>query len=233
MEYFVCKYTDKGGRTNNEDYVGITENVFVLADGLGGFAKGEVASRMAVEYIINNTYEIKSIDNDALHDVINKVNRKIYDNRIDNMATTIVVAYIFNGYFNYFNVGDSRLYYFRNSKIIIQSKDHSITQLCVDMGEIKPEQMRFHPDRNVLTKALGLKSDIHIPQKFEPIEIRCNDAFLLCSDGFWEYINEKEMIKCLEKSDTPQQWIDKMLTIVNKHIGPGNDNMSAIGVFIR
>lgn len=233
MEYFVCKYTDKGGRTNNEDCVGLAEGVFVLADGLGGFAKGEVASGKAVEYILDNTTGLQSIDNEMMHCIIDKVNREIYDNRIENMATTIVAAYIHNGFFNYFNVGDSRMYYFRNSKILLQSKDHSVTQARVDMGEIKPEQMRFHPDRNMLTKALGLKNEIHVSQKFEPLEIRCNDAFLMCSDGFWEYVNEKEMIECLNKSDTPQQWIDRMLKIVNKRIKPKNDNMSAIGVFIR
>lgn len=233
MEYFVCKYTDKGGRPNNEDCVGLAEGVFVLADGLGGFAKGEVASGKAVEYILDNTTGLQSIDNEMMHCIIDKVNREIYDNRIENMATTIVAAYIHNGFFNYFNVGDSRMYYFRNSKILLQSKDHSVTQACVDMGEIKPEQMRFHPDRNMLTKALGLKNEIHVSQKFEPLEIRCNDAFLMCSDGFWEYVNEKEMIECLNKSDTPQQWIDRMLKIVNKRIKPKNDNMSAIGVFIR
>ena len=233
MEYFVCKYTDKGGRNNNEDSVGIAEGVFVLADGLGGFAKGEVASGKAVEYILNNTVGLNKIDNDMMHSIITRVNREIYDNRIENMATTIVAAYVHNGLFNYFNVGDSRMYFFRDSGILLQSKDHSITQACVDMGEIKPEQMRFHPDRNMLTKALGLKADIHISQKFEPIPIRRNDAFLMCSDGFWEYVYEKEMIECLKKSDTPQQWIDRMLKIVNKRIKPGNDNISAIGVFIR
>lgn len=233
MECFIAKYSDKGGRDNNEDYIGISENVFVLADGLGGHSNGETASKTAVEFVLENAETIRSIDNDTMHDYIVRANKAVFDNRVGNMATTIVSAFVKEGYFNYLNVGDSRLYYFRRGKIILQSRDHSVTQACVDMGEIKPEKMRFHPDRNKLTKALGLKSDIQISQKFNPIEIECGDAFLLCSDGFWEYLYEKEMIKYLSKSYTPQEWLERMLKKIMTRVGKNNDNISAICVYIR
>lgn len=233
MECFICKYTDKGGRDNNEDFVAITENTFVLADGLGGHSNGETASKTAAEYIINRADTIASIDNEAMHRIIEAVNQMVFEHQIGDMATTIVVAFVRNGYFNYFNVGDSRLYYFRDNHILLQSRDHSVTQACVDMGEIKSEEMRFHPDRNKLTKALGLKSKISVSQKFAPIEMQCEDSFMLCSDGFWEYIYEDEMISCLCKSNTPQEWLAQMVEIVKARVKKCNDNMSAICVFVR
>lgn len=233
MECFICKYTDKGGRENNEDFVAISEDTFVLADGLGGHSNGETASKLAVEYIISRAEEVVSIDNKVLHELIEDVNKVVAANRIGDMATTIVTAFVRNGSFNYFNVGDSRLYYFRDKRILIQSKDHSVTQASVDLGEIKPEEIRFHQDRNKLTKALGLNSEISISQKFEPIKIRCGDAFMLCSDGFWENIYEEEMIKCLNKSNTPQEWFAQMLAIVKKRVKKCYDNISAICVFVR
>lgn len=233
MECFICKYTDKGGRENNEDFVAITEDTFVLADGLGGHSNGETASKLAAEYMIRRADEIMSIDNEVLHELIEEVNQVVVLNRMGDMATTIVTAFVRNGYFNYFNVGDSRLYYFRDKHILIQSRDHSVTQACVDLGEIKPAQMRFHQDRNKLTKALGLKTEIHVSQRFEPIKIKCEDSFLLCSDGFWENIYEDEMIECLCKSNTPQEWVGQMLDIVKKRVKKCHDNISVICVFLR
>ena len=233
MECFICKYTDKGGRENNEDFVAITEDTFVLTDGLGGHSNGETASKTAAEYIINRADTIASIDNEAMHHIIEAVNQMVFEHQIGNMATTIVAAFVRNGHFNYFNVGDSRLYYFRDNHILLQSRDHSVTQACVDMGEIKPEEMRFHPDRNKLTKALGLKSKIGVSQKFDPVKMKCEDSFMLCSDGFWEYIYEDEMISCLCKSNTPQEWLVQMIEIVKTRVKKCNDNMSAICVFVR
>ena len=232
MECFIAKYSDKGGRDNNEDCVGISENVFIVADGLGGHSNGETASKTAVDFILNNSVRLTDISNAAMQRLIEDVNTEVCNNRVGNMATTIVAAFVSNGMFNYFNVGDSRLYYFRKDKIILQSKDHSVTQACVDMGEIKPKEMRFHPDRNKLTKALGLKEDIVSNRKFEPFRIQSGDAFLLCTDGFWEYIFEKEMEKLLKKSRTPQDWLDNMLQKVISRVEANNDNMSVICVYM-
>ena len=233
MECFISKYTDKGGRDYNEDSIGILENTFVLADGLGGHDNGEIASRLAVDYVIETAKTISSVDNDTMHRIIDGANNAVYTGRKGNMATTVVAAFVKDNLFNYMNVGDSRMYYFRDGKLFMQSKDHSVTQMCVDLGEISPKEMRFHEERNRLLKALGLKPDIHIPQEFTPLEVKPEDAILLCSDGFWEYIYEKEMEKYLKKYRTPQEWMQNMLGKMSKRIEPGNDNMSAICVYIK
>ena len=233
MECFIAKYSDKGGRENNEDYVGIAENVFVLADGLGGHSNGETASRVAVEYILKKSEKVDVVDNASMQKLILEVNKEVCEKRIGNMATTVVAAFVHDDYFNYLNVGDSRLYYFRNNKILMQSKDHSVTQACVDIGEITYDEIRFHPDRNKLTKVLGLNDEIVPNRKFEPIKIKRNDAFCLCSDGFWEYVYEMDMISTLKESKTPQEWLKKMLEIAMTRVAVNNDNMSAVCVYIK
>ncbi len=238
MELFVRKYTDKGGRDNNEDSVGISESTFVLADGLGGHKSGEIASQLVVDYLIKNYSRINDISNAKMHGIINELNGIVCDAKETNsslgdMASTVVAAFVKDGIFNYFNVGDSRLYYFRNNKIILQSKDHSVTQACVDLGEIKREEMRFHKDRNKLTKVIGLDRNLKVLNSFNPIEVQCDDAILMCSDGFWEYISEKDMEKTLKKSKSTQQWLELMLKIVNTHIKKNSDNLSAIVVLVK
>lgn len=233
MECFIARYSDKGGRDNNEDYVGITDDTYVVCDGLGGHSDGETASRMAVEYLLKAAVEIQKINDDEMHNMIYKVNSLICKNRIGNMATTVVAGFVRGDVFNYFNVGDSRLYYFRNNRIIVQSKDHSVTQACVDMGEIKADKMRFHPDRNKLTKALGLKEEIKVNQKFQPFKVEIGDSFLLCTDGFWEYVYEKEMQKYLKKASTPQEWLDAMLKKALTRTQRNHDNISAVCVMIK
>lgn len=238
MEIFVCRYSDKGGRKNNEDCVGILENAYVLADGLGGHSFGEIASAKTVNYILEKYSEVSDISDTAMHYIISDVNRYLWCEKeaepsYENMASTVVAAFVKDGRFNYLNVGDSRLYYFRKNKIMLQSRDHSMTQVAVDMGEIKKSAMRFHGDRNKLTKVLGLSESLRINEHFEPFEICAGDAFLLCSDGFWEYIEEKQIQKTLRMSETPHKWLDAMLKIISGRVGANNDNLSAVCALVK
>lgn len=237
MEILACKYTDKGGRKNNEDSVGISDGVYVVADGLGGHSCGEKASAMAVDYILGNYSGLTDIANGAMHDIIRGVNRYIWnekqnDRKYGNMATTVVAAFVSGVLLNYLNVGDSRFYLFRNNRIILQSRDHSMTQMSVDMGEIGRSRMRFHEDRNKLTKVLGLNETLRIAEEFEPVAVEEGDAFLMCTDGFWEYIDERRMQKLLRRSATPQQWMASMINTISRNVKGGNDNLSAICAMI-
>lgn len=237
MELFFSQYTNQGGRIRNEDAVGVTENLVVVADGLGGQGEGDIASKACVDYMLSLPIQ-ENIDDSDMHTLIEKVNNVVYQTKVSfekasNMATTVVAAFVSGDMFNYFNVGDSRLYFFRNNKIILRSKDHSVTQICVDMGTINESRMRFHEDRNKLTKALGLQPYIKISQEFSPFKLEAGDAYLLCTDGFWEYVYEKEMEKALKKSHTPQEWIEAMLKKHKKRADKNNDNLSAVCVFVR
>lgn len=237
MEIVACKYTDKGGRKNNEDSVGISDGAYVVADGLGGHDCGEKASAMAVDYILCNYSGLAHIDNDVMQNIICRVNRHIWnekqkDRKCGNMATTVAAAFVSGAMLNYLNVGDSRFYLFRNSRIIMQSRDHSVTQMCVDMGEIERDRMRFHEDRNKLTKVLGLNETLRIAEIFEPVAVEEGDAFLMCTDGFWEYVNERRMQKLLRRSKSPDQWMSLMLGEISRKVKGNNDNLSAICAMI-
>lgn len=232
MELFFCQYTNQGGRRVNEDSIGLTENVAVVADGLGGQGDGDLASQACVKRLLSMPSS-GVIDNEEMHRVIDSLNDAVCEakravGRPSQMATTVVAAFVQDSTFNYLNVGDSRLYFFRNHKIHFMSKDHSVTQTSVDLGEITFSQMRFHEDRNKLTKALGLNDTIKISNQFHEVELLLGDAYLLCTDGFWEYVYEKEMEHALKKSKTPQQWMERMIKIIEKRAPQSCDNRSAI-----
>lgn len=239
MEIDFREFTSQGGRENNEDAIGVGKSLFVVADGLGGHSCGEIASGKTVEFLLANYSEIDRIDNDTLHGIIAETNEYLWHLKQEHteyrdMASTVVAAFFRDGYFNYMNVGDSRMYFFRRAQIYCQSKDHSVTQLCVDTGEIKPGKMRFHEDRNKLTRVLGLNEEIKISNQFEPFKLLERDAFLLCTDGFWEYINERQMIRCLRQSRSAEEWMGRMLKLIGKKVKKGgNDNLSAICAMVR
>lgn len=129
------------------------------------------------------------------------------------------------------HVGDTRLYHFWNGKLVGQTLDHSVSQLAVDMGLITGDQIRFHEDRSRLLRALG--SDSPEPEPGGPVLLAKGfHAFLLGTDGFWEYVTEPEMEETLAVSSDPRQWLSRMKLILQRK-GPGDrDNASAAAIFI-
>ena len=128
------------------------------------------------------------------------------------------------------HVGDSRLYHFRDGKLQKQTTDHSVSQMAVFMGEITTHEIRFHEDRNKVLRALGSDScKAELSQQLRVEEGR--DAFLLCTDGFWEYVYEDEMEKTLREADSPKDWIRAMEKILKTRVTAGNDNYTAAALF--
>ena len=210
LNFNIYSYTNQGARDYNEDSCGCWQEsergVFVVADGLGGHGHGEVASELAVDYILSETQRDFDISDTALLGLMNSVNKAVIERQandptLKNMRTTIAVGMFDDGIFKYFNVGDSRIYYFKNGCLYAQSKDHSVPQMSVDLGEITPEEIRYSDDRSKLLKVIGDTENLSI-KKIEPeIKIENGDAFLICSDGFWEYVFETEMEFDLIKSE--------------------------------
>ena len=237
MDFNIYSYTNKGARDYNEDSCGYWQEdergAFVLADGLGGHGCGEIASSLAVDYILSNMKENFQTSDNALIELINGANMEIINNQTANprqseMKTTIAAAFISENTFKYFNVGDSRVYYFKNGNLYTQSKDHSVSQMAVDLGEITKDEIRFHDDRSKLLKVLGDTANLNIP-KIEPeIKTQAGDAFLICSDGFWEYVYETEMELDLAKSDSPQNWCEYMCKRLLLRVSNRNDNFTVI-----
>lgn len=234
--------TSKGERTVNEDSVRIIEKndftVFVLADGLGGQGFGDVASNAAVEavkeYALNNDFDDDFIKNCficANEGVLNAQREKDYY----DMRTTLVVLVVANEKAYWGHIGDSRLYVFKNCRCEKRTADHSVVQTLLNMGEIKDEDIRHHADRNKLLRALGTDDGDSV--KFdicnEPVDISARD-FLLCSDGFWEWIIESEMEKLLKKEKDAHICLKNMSNIALVNGFKNNmDNLSAILVRCR
>lgn len=227
-------YSDVGGRTNNEDSY-LSKKIsngylFIVADGLGGHDDGEMASYSAVnsikEYLVNN--EVGSVA-----EAICFANDKVVEMQAKHsskMKTTIALVYVTESKAIIAHVGDSRVYAFKNGSIVHQTVDHSASQLAVSVGEIRPEDIRNHEDRNVLLRALGASDNV----KVEVAEIGINDfdALLLCSDGFWEYVLEAEMESELKCSKSADKWLYKMRAIQLNRAPERCDNNTAIAVML-
>ncbi|MGN0373751.1 MAG: PP2C family protein-serine/threonine phosphatase [Enterocloster sp.] len=232
-----------GSRSNNEDNIGMFQKddsyCFILADGLGGHGKGEVASQIAVETSVMtfasedgtfDTYIARAFE--QAQGAI--VKRQEEDRSAADMKTTLVVLTMDEKEAQWGHVGDSRLYHFYKNKMIERTADHSVPQLLVMTGEIKEKQIRHHPDRNRLLRVMGASKETPRFETGEKTALRAGDAFLMCTDGFWELIEEKKMEACLKKASDPQEWLSLMKSIVLKNgAGTDMDNYSAIAVWVR
>ena len=232
-------FTNCGKRDVNEDRIAFTEKngcyCFVLCDGLGGHGKGDLASAFVTEFVLEYFNYCKSVD-EFFEDVLDKAQSGLlYEQKKlaakFSMKTTAVILVIYDGKYRYAHIGDSRLYVFKKGKIAERTIDHSVPQMLVMAGDIKEKNIRSHPDRNKLLRVMG---DTWGNSKYETSEeypLKENNAFLLCSDGFWEPVTEKDMIKTFKKCDTASEWLNNMATIAQKNgMGKNMDNFSAIAV---
>lgn len=235
--------TDSGNREYNEDSIYIDCNgenaCFILADGLGGQGKGDIASSIVVNTIkgMYNSNEYKNSE-DYYEKMIVECRLNIEKEKrekhiIDDMMSTVVILIIDKDYISYFHVGDSRLYCFEDNKLSARTVDHSVPQALVAAGEIADDEIRHHQDRNKLLKAIGMDSLDRINSYKKIRRDGRRREFLMCSDGFWEHICEKDMEKALRFSGKPQRWLDRMVKIVRKNGKAYNmDNYTAICVYV-
>lgn len=231
----------KGNREYNEDSVEICKKeksyVFGLADGLGGHGHGDVASALAMDAIrsFEEECDLRSSLSGCFEMAQERVDRqKKLQPECAGMMTTLVTLEVRRTEIGWGHIGDSRIYYFQDGKLISHTLDHSVPQMLVNMEEIKESEIRHHPDRNRLLCSIGMEWDDK-PYRIDEIMERIGkQQFLLCSDGFWEYIEEKDMENLLRKSFTPKQWLKKMENIVLENgRGYEMDNYSAIAVWSK
>ncbi len=236
-------FTNVGERDNNEDYVGMVEQngryCFVLCDGLGGHGKGEVASQLVVESIKDSYCRTAGVTG-WISDAVRRAQRDLLDkqremNEMDGMKTTLVVLEITESTAQYTHVGDSRGYFFLKDRYKFHTLDHSVPQMLVKSHKIKERDIRNHPDRNRLLRVCGVEWD---EDKFEvgkliKLKKGKRQAFLLCSDGFWELITEQDMEECLERANNSREWVAYMQELILQNgSGTNMDNYSAIAVII-
>lgn len=214
--------TDIGKRRNvNQDYlfysdepVGCFSNLYIVADGMGGHRAGDKASSYAVNRFVELAREAKKLMPFLNMDkIIKQVNREVWElsqNEEDyhGMGTTFVVATIEGDTMYVMNVGDSRLYLYNGSLKQI-TLDHSLVEELVRAGEIPPEMSRNHPQKNIITRAVGVSSQV-VPDFFiHPLEE--GNRILLCSDGLSNMVEDKRLEEILGRPDTLQDTVEQCI----------------------
>ena len=175
--------------------------------------------------------EDAEFDEDELGYAILKASEAIVKARLSG-HTTVAALWIKEDRAIAAHVGDSRIYRFRDGEINFQTLDHSAVQMSVLVGELPPEALRTHPDQNKLFRVLG---DPKSPPKMDMTEltVRPGDAFLLCSDGFWEPVTEADMLRTFSPADSPARWLSAMRQILEEARDPKQDNNTAVCIFAK
>lgn len=239
MDITYAVNTFSGDRDYNEDFAKAKKTAngycFIVADGLGGHGKGEVASKLVCDIATEFFENADAEDIFGMFDVAQEklLEKQKQEHAEDAMKTTMNVVTIAGNSIRWGHVGDTRTYYFKKKKIVSRTKDHSVPQMMVAMGEIKEKDIRHHPDRNRLLRVMG--TEWNKPQYVieETLKEEGRQAFLMCTDGFWEFIEDKDMVKCLKKAKDVQAWLDAMTEIVkNNGQGKDMDNFTALAVWI-
>lgn len=236
MELSISHYTATGKRENNEDALALVKNdaslLAVVADGLGGHDDGEIASGQVIS-TLKRLIRSGQPDDDLLTDAIQQANRDVFErqNPKSPMRSTVAALWFGSRYAVAAHVGDSRIYQFRDGKIIYQSMDHSVAQMAVLVGEMDRSDIRKSKDRNKLIRVLGNAEDPKVDSR--ELNVQAGDRFLLCTDGFWEPVTEEVMLRTLRQSPTVQQWLTQMQSAVREANHPRQDNHTAIAIMVN
>lgn len=219
-------------RELNQDYlftsetpVGTLPNLFIVADGMGGHKAGDVAARFAVEtlvrYVESETEDSSPLR--VLQRAIETANEQLYEKAQNNeaftgMGTTMVAAVIKEDILYVANIGDSRLYVV-DEEIIQITRDHSLVEEMVRRGEIKREEARNHPNKNIITRAMGTSRKIVADCFEEPLS---GQKVLMCSDGLTNMLTDEDIRMIMEESVNGQNAVDKLVETANENGGADN-----------
>jgi len=232
-----CCVTDVGQkRVTNQDFVYVSEesvgnlpNLFVVADGMGGHKAGDMASRYTVEVILQSIRSNKEQNPiKVIRAAIETANTKVLekakqDENLAGMGTTVVVATIIDHYMYVANVGDSRLYLIRDTIQQI-TKDHSLVEEMIRIGEIDRKEARNHPDKNIITRAIGAKKMVSID--FFDMRLELNDVLLMCSDGLSNMLEDQEIEDIIKSGmDLPEIALE---LIGKANQNGGKDNIAVV-----
>lgn len=240
MPFLTELVSRAGGRPENQDFGAFREadgtGCWVVADGLGGHRGGEIASKSAAEAVLASFGQDPKLHKQALERHLLAAQNAVADAQgrqpdLSTMRTTVVVLLANATRAIWAHVGDSRLYCFQNGVIASQTSDHSVVQAMADAGELTPDQIRHHEDRNRLLRCLGNpETDFRPTILSQPCSLVPGSAFLLCTDGFWEDVLESEMVVDLAKASRPDEWLTLMEDRLLERTNEGDDNYTAVAV---
>ncbi|WP_287492847.1 Stp1/IreP family PP2C-type Ser/Thr phosphatase [Sellimonas sp.] len=229
--------TDIGRKREiNQDYVFATDetignlpNLLVVADGMGGHRAGDFASRFTVEVLAEEVQNCKETHPETiLGNSIQAANERLLeeaekDNRLEGMGTTLVAATIMDHVLYFANVGDSRLYLI-NKEIRQLSKDHSMVEEMVRLGGLTEEEAKHHPDKNIITRAIGVKQKVE-PDFFE-YRLKGGDIILMCSDGLTNMVDDDEIFQIVKSARDIVEAVESLIQRANEN--GGSDNIGVV-----
>jgi PPM family protein phosphatase len=243
VDLTVAARTDVGMiRSGNEDawfaHATKESGLFIVADGMGGHAAGEVASEMTVQIVARELQGLKELHAEGspekVMDSLRLANRAVYDRTVQEsdkqgMGTTASVLVVSPGHYLIGQVGDSRVYLLRDGALRQLTKDHSYVQEQVDAGLLTPEQARYHPYSNVITRCVGAGEAVD-PDTYSG-EMRTGDVFLVASDGLTGMVDDRRLQQLLLSRATAGRIVDALIAEANYR--GGLDNITAIVVQVN
>ncbi len=243
----VALMSDRGGRKYNEDACGHWHSrqhlCCVLADGAGGHGGGDIASKLAVQELISRFSQQPSQQAAELDRLLRVTNDVLISQRVpgtprQDMHSTVVCLVIdFIAHrAHWAHSGDSRMYWFRQGRVLARTRDHSLVQGLVDSGLLAAEDIRTHPKRSELRSALGIAPEVlEVSAGEGGDEVQAGDVFLLCTDGLWEYLDDAVLEQTLLASPNPGAWIGQLASEVRLAAAhkSSHDNFSALTVWTR
>ena len=234
-----CAYGSNVGllrKVNQDAYLAATiknidriSYVFAVADGLGGHLSGEIASKTAVDFIKNNLSKICNyFDSEEMMSFVNDINqelKKIGDDEPARlgMATTLTMCILDGNDLCICHVGDSRAYIITKDEITRLTKDHSLVQILIDEGKITQEEAEIHPQKNVITRALGTDNSVKVD--FYRYDINPDAIYLICSDGLFNMLSDHE-IQTIVNENSLEDSAKMLIDSANEN--GGNDNITVV-----
>jgi serine/threonine protein phosphatase PrpC len=239
MELKISVLSKPGGRDINQDAYGVwsdaTACFCVVSDGAGGHAGGELASKLAVRHVMDTFYQHPDPGAENLAAALLAANAAIVETQhrspeVGDMRATVLVLAVDTalGVARWGHLGDTRLYCFRESRVVAQTRDHSVVQSMVDAGYLEAHDLRVAPGRNALLAALGDADNFNPTIEAADFRVRDGDVFLLCTDGLWECIDESDMERLLAAAATPEAWLRELEGEVLRRGNKDQDNYSAL-----
>jgi serine/threonine protein phosphatase PrpC len=233
-----------GGRKRNEDACGYWTSdsgcCWVVSDGAGGHGGGDIASRLVVKTVLERFAANPVVLGETVVALLQSAQEVVMDSRAlepraADMHATCVLLLIDRqkGVAVWGHAGDSRAYLFRASKLVFQTRDHSLVQSMIDAGYGNADMIRSHPQRSFLTSAIGNAGELLVSVAEEPVELDAGDTFLLCSDGWWESVDEVMMQQDLESAASMDAWLESMAGRVEAMGKDKHDNYTGLAVQVR
>lgn len=239
MRWEYSRYSDIGGRKENEDSIGVISYgnnlVAVVADGLGGQGDGKDASQSVCDDLMNCGEDGSFPTADTIKKAFERANENLMrkQRNVYHMKTTAVYFCLHQQSAVWAHIGDSRLYHIYNGQLCHYTLDHSASQLAVFLGDITRDDIPKDEGRSRLIRAMGVE-DVS-PDIFGPIELEQEGphSFILCSDGFWEYLSDSELLKVCSESANSTQCLKRLLSIKRSRNKEDCDNNSVIVIYVR